>query len=102
VILVAPFAPHVSEELWSALGNTTSVCDAVFPSVNEAYLVSDTVVYPVAINGKTRDTMDFAADATQADIEAAIMANDRVKKHLEGATIKKIVFVKGRMVNIVV
>ncbi|MFZ4544345.1 MAG: leucine--tRNA ligase [Saprospiraceae bacterium] len=102
VVILAPFAPHISEELWHLLGNEGSVCDASFPAVNEECLKDDSVTYPVAINGKTRDTMDFDVNATQADIEAAIFANDKIQKHLEGAAIKKIVFVKGRMVNIVV
>lgn len=102
IIMVAPFAPHIAEELWHVLGNETSVCDATFPAVNEEYLVDDTVKYPIAINGKTRDVVDFPADATQADIEAAVMSNDKIKKHLEGATVKKVIFVKGKMVNIVI
>lgn len=102
IVMVAPFAPHIAEELWSVLGNNTSVCDAIFPTVNEEYLVDDTVKYPIAINGKTRDVIDFPADATQADIEAAVMSNEKIKKHLDGVSIKKVIFVKGKMVNIVI
>ncbi len=102
VVLLAPFAPHVSEELWRVLGNETTVCDATFPTLNEEYLKADAITYPISINGKTRDTMDFGVAATQAEIEAAVMANDKIQKHLDGATVKKVIFVKGRMVNIVV
>jgi leucyl-tRNA synthetase len=102
VVLVTPFAPHVAEELWRVLGNETSVCDATFPTLNEEYLKVDAITYPISVNGKTRDTMDFAVEATQADIEAAVMANEKIQKHLDGATVKKIIFVKGRMVNIVI
>lgn len=102
VVLVAPFAPHIAEELWANLGHQTSVCDATFPVANEEFLIDDTIKYPIAINGKTRDVLDFPADASQADIEAAVMSNPKIQKHLEGTTIKKLIFVKGKMVNIVV
>ena len=102
VILVAPFAPHVAEELWRVLGNETSVCDATFPTLNEEYLKVDAITYPISVNGKPRDTMDFAVEATQAEIEAAVMANEKIQKYLDGATVKKIIFVKGRMFNIVI
>jgi leucyl-tRNA synthetase len=101
-ILLAPFAPYTAEELWSVLGNEPSVHHQSYPMANEAYLVSDTVSYPIAINGKTRDVVDFAADATQADIEAYVLSNEKIVKHLEGKTPKKIIFVKGKMVNVVI
>jgi leucyl-tRNA synthetase len=102
IVTLAPFAPHITEELWHVLGNEGSVCDTVFPLVNEEYLKDDSITYPIAINGKTRDMMEFDVNATQTDIEAAVLASEKIRKHLEGASIKKIVFVKGRMVNIVV
>lgn len=101
-ILLAPFAPYTAEELWSVLGNEPSVHHQSYPMANESYLVSDTVSYPIAVNGKTRDVVDFAADATQADIETAVMSNEKIVKHLEGKTPKKIIFVKGKMVNVVI
>ncbi len=101
-ILIAPFAPYVAEELWATLGNEPSVHHQSYPIANNDYLVSDTVSYPIAINGKTRDVVDFAADATQADIEAYVLSNEKLLKHLEGKTPKKIIFVKGRMVNVVI
>jgi leucyl-tRNA synthetase len=101
-ILLAPFAPYTAEEIWAVLGNEPSVHHQSYPVYNEGYLVSDTVEYPIAINGKTRDIVAFPTDADQAFIEEAIKSNEKVQKHLDGQTIKKVIFVKGRMVNIVV
>jgi leucyl-tRNA synthetase len=101
-ILLAPFAPYTAEEIWAVLGNEPSVHHQNYPIHNDEYLASDTVDYPIAVNGKTRDIVAFPTNADQAYIESAIMANEKVQKHLEGKPIKKIVFVKGRMVNIVI
>ncbi len=101
-VLIAPFAPYTAEELWTVLGNTPSVHHQSYPMANEVYLISDTVAYPIAVNGKTRDVVDFAADTTQTDIEAYVLSNEKILKHLEGKTPKKIIFVKGKMVNVVI
>jgi leucyl-tRNA synthetase len=102
VISLAPFAPHIAEELYSILGNTTSVLDASYPAVNEAYLVENEFTYPVAIQGKTRTELSFALDTPKADIEAAVLANEIVQKWIEGKPIKKFIFVQGKMINVVV
>jgi leucyl-tRNA synthetase len=103
VVLIAPFAPYVAEELWqNALGNTTTVHHDTYPIANESYLVEDSITYPISINGKKRDLIDFPAEANQAEIEAAVMSNEKIQKYLEGQAVKKVIFVKGKMVNIVV
>lgn len=102
VVLLAPFAPHVAEELWHALGNTTTVCDAVWPQFDESHLKEDTVTLGISFNGKTRFTLDFAADASKEDIEKAALESEQSAKHLEGKTVVKVIVVPGRIVNIVV
>lgn len=101
VILIAPFAPHIAEELWEQLGGEGSVCDAQWPTHKEEYLIESTVQMGVAFNGKRRFEMQFAADADNAAIEQSVLADERSAKHLEGKTIVKIIIVPKRMVNIV-
>ncbi|MBP5771729.1 MAG: leucine--tRNA ligase [Bacteroidaceae bacterium] len=101
VILIAPFAPHIAEELWEALGHTTSVCDATWPKFNESYLAEETVKMMVAFNGKTRFGIDFPADADNATIEAAARTHEQTPKYLEGRQIVKVIIVPKRMINIV-
>ena len=102
VVLIAPFAPHIAEELWHALGHEGTVCDAPWPVFDEQYLKEDTVTLSVSFNGKTRFTLDFAADASKADIEAATLASPQAQKYLEGKQVVKVIVVPGRIVNIVV
>lgn len=102
VILLAPFAPHIAEELWHALGHEGTVCDAPWPVFDEQYLKEDTVTLSVSFNGKTRFTLDFAADASKADIETATLASPQAQKYLEGKQVVKVIVVPGRIVNIVV
>lgn len=101
VTLLAPFAPFVSEELWSALDNTTSVCDAKWPAFNEEYLAEDSFKYGVAFNGKVRFELEFSADAVQADVEKAVLSHELAQKWLDGKTPKKVVFVPKKMINVV-
>ena len=101
VVLIAPFAPHIAEELWSILGGEGSVCDAQWPVWDEQYLVEDKVRLGVAFNGKTRFDMEFAADADNAAIESAVLADERAVKYIEGKPIVKVIIVPKRMVNIV-
>ncbi|MFT6150227.1 MAG: leucyl-tRNA synthetase, partial [Saprospiraceae bacterium] len=102
VILITPFAPFIAEELWHQLGNEGTVVDAVFPELNEAYLKEDSFTYPIAINGKMRDKIDLPADMSKADAEAAALALPKIQKHIEGKTIRKVIVVPKRMINIVV
>ncbi|MBO4605399.1 MAG: leucine--tRNA ligase [Bacteroidales bacterium] len=103
VVLLSPFAPHMAEELWEALGHTTSVCDAAFPEYVEAYTVEDNVTYPVQFNGKMRFTVDLPKSASPAEVEAAVRALPQTAKYvLEGQSIVKVIVVPGRIINIVV
>ena len=101
VILLTPFAPHVCEELWSALGHTTSVCDAQWPIFNEDYLKEDTINYTISFNGKARFNIEFAADASKEEIEKTALEHPSSAKWLEGKTPKKIIIVPKKIVNIV-
>ncbi|MDO8363655.1 MAG: leucine--tRNA ligase [Actinomycetota bacterium] len=101
VKMLAPLAPHAAEELWSALGHTTSITYEPFPEFDPAMLVADTVEYPVQINGKVRGRITVAADADATAVEATAMADEKVVAALAGGTPKKIIVVPGRMVNIV-
>ena len=102
VILIAPFAPHIAEELWEMLGEQGSVCDAQWPTWNEEYLVESSVKMGVAFNGKTRFEIQVAADADNASIEAMVRADERTAKYVEDKQIVKIIIVPKRMVNIVI
>ena len=102
VELLAPFTPHLSEELWHTLGHTTSVCDAQWPTYNEEYLKEDTVNYAVSFNGKVRFNLEFPADASREAIEEATLAHENSAKWLDGKSIKKVIVVPGKLINIVV
>ncbi len=101
VILLAPFAPHVAEELYHILGNEGTVCDAEFPVCNEAYLVENSVKYPISFNGKVRFILELPADMSKEDVEKTALNDEQTQKHLEGKTPKKIIVVPGKIVNIV-
>lgn len=102
VLMLAPLAPHVAEELWQRLSNTTSLAHGPFPVADPAYLVDDTVEYPVQVNGKVRGKVVVAADADADVLEAAALADEKVQAFLSGATPKKVIVVPGRLVNLVV
>ena len=101
VILLTPFAPHIAEELYQALGNTNTVCDAVFPVCNEEFLKESSFNYPISFNGKVRFTIELPADMSKEEVEKTAMANALTAKYLEGKTPKKIIVVSGKIVNIV-
>ncbi|WP_216823501.1 leucine--tRNA ligase [Niastella vici] len=102
LILLTPYAPHVSEELWHLLGNTGSILDAEFPKFNESYLVESSKEYPISVNGKLRTTIHIAMDAPQDDVERIVLSNEVIQKWMEGKPHKRIIYVKGKMVNVVV
>ena len=102
VVLIAPFAPHIAEELWHALGNESTVCDAQWPAYDEKYLVETTVQMGIAFNGKRRFEMQFAADADNAAIEKAVMAEERTAHYIAGKQVIKVIIVPKRMVNVVI
>jgi leucyl-tRNA synthetase len=102
VLMAAPLAPHLAEELWKRLGYNQSLAHGPFPVADPQYLVEDTVEYPVQVNGKVRGRITVAADADADALEAAALADEKVQSFINGATPKKIIVVAGRLVNIVV
>ncbi len=102
VALLAPFTPHMAEELWHALGHDTTVSSAPWPKFDEQYLKEDTQTLSVSFNGKTRFTLDFPAGAAKDDIEKAALASEQAQKYLEGKQVVKVIVVPGRIVNVVI
>ncbi len=100
-VMIAPFCPHIAEELWEAMGNEGSVCDAKWPELEEKYLIESTVNMPVQFNGKVRFTLQFPADASKEDVEKAVLAHEQTQKYLQGMQVVKTVVVPGRIINIV-
>ncbi|WP_299355542.1 leucine--tRNA ligase [uncultured Porphyromonas sp.] len=101
LILLAPFAPHISEELWHALGEQTTIVGATWPEYDESYLIEDQVKYPVSFNGKTRFTIEIPSGATKEQAEALVLQSQEAQRWLEGKTPKKVIVVPGRIINIV-
>ncbi|MBQ1618846.1 MAG: leucine--tRNA ligase [Bacteroidales bacterium] len=101
VVLLSPFAPHISEELWHALGHEGSVVDASYPEFNPAFTVESSVTYPVSFNGKTRFTVDLPKDASREEVEAAVRALPDTARWVGDKTIVKMIVVPGRIVNVV-
>lgn len=101
VIGLAPYAPHIAEELWEKLGHKTSIFDATFPQYKEEFIKEDEFEYPISINGRVRAKMKFSLEMPQEEIEKAVLASDVVKKWSEGKAPRKIIVVKGRIVNVV-
>ena len=102
VVLLAPFAPHIAEELWHTLGNNTTVCDAQWPQYDEQYLKEDSQTLSISFNGKTRFTLEFPADASKEYIQEKTLASEQAQKYLEGKQVVKVIVVPGRIVNIVI
>ena len=102
LVCLAPFAPHISEELWHKLGHSTSVCDAKWINYNEDYLKENVFPYSISFNGKSRFVLEFAADATKEEIESSVLSHASSQKWLEGKTPKKIIIVPKKVVNIVI
>ena len=102
LIILTPYAPHISEELWHLLGNTSTILDTSFPRVEGKYLVETTKEYPISVNGKLRTTINIDLNAAQPQVEEIVLSNPVIQKWMEGKTLKKIIYVKGKMVNVVV
>ena len=100
-VILAPFAPHIAEEIYSLCGNSTTVCDAAFPECDERHLVEATVKYPVSFNGKVRFTLDLPADTSIEDVEKSALAHDETQKWLQGKAVRKVIVVPRKIVNIV-
>lgn len=102
LILLTPYAPHIAEELWQQLGNANSVLDASYPAFNAAHVTETSKEYPISINGKMRTNLTIALDATEDQVKELVLANELVQKWMEGKPLKKLIFVKGKMINVVV
>ena len=102
VVVLAPFAPHICEELWHAMGEEGTVCDARWPQYDEKYLVENTIKYAVSFNGKTRFSIEVAADTLKEDVEKAALSAPGAEKWIAGKTPRKIIVVPGKIVNIVI
>jgi leucyl-tRNA synthetase len=102
VLMLAPLAPHLAEELWQRLGHRESLAHGPFPEVDARYLTEDTAEYPVQVNGKVRGRITVAANASDDVLEAAALADEKVSAFLNGATPRKVIVVPGRLVNLVV
>lgn len=102
LVVLAPFAPHIAEELWCASGYKTTIFDTVWPTFNEDYLKEDSVIYAISFNGKTRFSLELPADMSREDVEKAALTNENAAKWLEGKTPKKVIVVPGKIVNIVI
>jgi leucyl-tRNA synthetase len=100
-VLIAPYAPHIAEELWSKLGHEQSIVGVAFPEHDPKYLVESSKTYPISFNGKTRFTLDLSMDLTKEEIESAVLADERTQAQLQGRTPKKVIVVPGKIVNIV-
>ncbi|SOC79030.1 leucyl-tRNA synthetase [Salinimicrobium sediminis] len=101
VVLIAPYAPHIAEELWQKLGHDTSVTTAVYPVCEEKHLVESNKEYPISFNGKMRFTLELPLDMTPQEIEQTVMAHEKTQQQLQGRTPKKVIIVPGKIVNIV-
>lgn len=102
LILLTPYAPHAAEELWHELGNTGSVLDADFPLYNASYTTESSKEYPVSINGRVRTNIDISLDAAEEQVKEIVLGNEMVQKWMEGKPLKKLIFVKGKMINVVI
>ena len=101
IVLIAPFAPHIAEELWAALGHTDSVCDAHWPVYDEQYLVESQMQLTISFNGKARFQMQFATDVDEESIKQAVINDEKSRKYIEGNTVVKVIVVPKRIVNVV-
>ena len=102
IVVLAPFAPHIAEELWHALGHDTTVCDARWPEFDESYLKEDSVTYAVSFNGKARFNLEVPADTSRDEVERIALAHESSARWMDGKTVRKVIVVPGKIVNIVV
>ena len=102
LVLISPFAPHFAEELWSLMGNKKSILDEPFPVYDESILVESEKLYPISFNGKTKFTLNLSLDLSDEEIEEILLNDDQTKKYLNNKKPKKVIIVKGKIINIVV
>ena len=101
IILISPYAPHIAEEIWEKLGHSQSIASAEFPVFDESHLIESTKEYPISFNGKMRFTLELALDLKQEDVERIVLADERTVQQLGGRTAKKVIFVPGKIINVV-
>ncbi|NND62021.1 MAG: leucine--tRNA ligase [Flavobacteriaceae bacterium] len=101
IVLISPYAPHISEEIWQKLGNTESISTAPFPKFDASHLVESSKEYPISFNGKMRFKLELPLDMGKDDIEAAVLSHEKTKQYLDGRTPKKVIVVPGKIVNVV-
>jgi leucyl-tRNA synthetase len=101
-ILLSPFAPHITEELWHMLGHDSSIYNAAYPDYDESYLVENTFEYPVSFNGKMRFKINLPVDMPQAEIEQKVLKHEKAQKWLEGKSVRKFIVVPKRIINVVI
>ena len=101
VIMISPFAPHTAEELWEMSGHTGGIANASWPSFNEAVAKADQIIVPVQVNGKLRSRLTVAADIPEGELRERALADPAVRPHIDGKTIKSVVIVKGKLINVV-
>jgi leucyl-tRNA synthetase len=102
VLMLAPLCPHVAEELWQRLGHDGSLAGGPFPVADEQYLVVESIEYPIQINGKLRSRISVAATATEDELRAAVLADEKIAAIVDGGTPRKVIVVPNRLVNIVI
>jgi len=102
LVVLSPFAPHITEELWHVIGNETTICDVEWPKHNEEYLKENSVTYAISFNGKARFNLELPADMNKEDVEKAALSHENSAKWMEGKTPKKVIVVPGKIVNIVI
>ena len=102
LVLISPFAPHFAEELWSLMGNKKSILDEPFPVYDESILVESEKLYPISFNGKTKFTLNLSLDLSDEEIEEILLNDDQTKKYLNNKKPKKVIIVRGKIINIVV
>ena len=102
LIMLTPYAPHICEELWSLLDNAGSILDASFPVFNASYVAESSKEYPVSINGRVRTNISMGLDVNAEEAQTIVLQNEVVQKWVEGKELKKFIFVKGKMINVVI
>jgi leucyl-tRNA synthetase len=102
VLMLSPIVPHITHTLWAALGHADAVLDCAWPVVDQSALVQDSITLVVQVNGKVRGRVDVPADASRESIEAVVLAEGNVQKHMDGKMPRKVIVVPGKLVNIVV
>ena len=102
LILLTPYAPHISEELWAVLGNGNSILDSSYPQFEAKYVIESSKEYPVSINGKVRTNINIALDATPEQVQEIALSNELIQKWIADKPVKKFIFVKGKMINVVI